>query len=58
MPLVSMHSGPLAIACPKCGVGQGEHCRTLTTNRSTDTHEARWAAWQAAGRPRPRDDDE
>jgi hypothetical protein len=56
MPLVSMHSGPLAIACPKCGAGQGEHCRTLTTNRSTDTHEARREAWWAAVERRPRSD--
>ena len=45
MGLVSLHSNPIVIACPKCGVGQGERCRTLTTNRSTDTHEARWLAW-------------
>ena len=48
MPLVSLHSSALAVACPKCGVGQGERCRTLTTNRTTDTHEARWMAWAAA----------
>lgn len=24
--------------CPKCGAPAGEHCRTLITNRVTDTH--------------------
>jgi hypothetical protein len=32
---------PTDVACPKCGMGQGQKCRTLTTNRVTDTHEAR-----------------
>lgn len=29
------------VACPKCGVAAGQHCRTLTTGRVTDTHNAR-----------------
>ena len=45
------YSGALAIACPRCGVGQGERCRTRATNRTTDTHTARWDAWWEAGRP-------
>lgn len=32
---------PNDVACPTCGMGQGQQCRTLKTNRSTDTHEAR-----------------
>ena len=37
---------PLRIACPRCGAGAGERCRTMTgTNRVTDTHEdRRWVA--------------
>jgi hypothetical protein len=34
-----------AVACPTCGVEQGKRCRTLTTGRSTDTHEARYDAY-------------
>jgi hypothetical protein len=48
--LVSHHNDPLAVACPKCSAPAGKRCRTLTTNRSTDTHEARWLAW--LNRPR------
>jgi hypothetical protein len=33
---------PLDYECPKCHADRGKKCRTLTTNRSTDTHEARW----------------
>lgn len=33
------------IDCPECGVASGLRCRSLTTNRSTDTHVARWEAW-------------
>lgn len=29
------------VSCPKCGAGPDEHCRTLTTNRVTDPHDAR-----------------
>jgi hypothetical protein len=29
------------VACPKCGAEPGWHCRSLTTNRVTDTHSAR-----------------
>jgi hypothetical protein len=29
-------------SCPKCGAEPGKKCRTLTTNRSTDDHDARW----------------
>lgn len=27
--------------CPTCDAPAGEHCRSLTTNRVTDTHKAR-----------------
>jgi hypothetical protein len=30
--------------CPKCGSPAGKRCRTVNTNRSTDTHQARWQA--------------
>lgn len=40
-----MHRDPLGAPCPKCGASTGKRCRTLTTGRSTDTHEARWLAW-------------
>jgi hypothetical protein len=30
--------------CPKCGSPAGKRCRTANTNRSTDTHQARWQA--------------
>lgn len=40
------------VSCPKCGSPKGEKCRTLTTNRSTDSHEVRrtlaaseWVKW-------------
>lgn len=36
------------VACPKCGAGQGEKCRTLKTRRVTDTHEARYAQMNMA----------
>ncbi len=45
--LVSRHRDPLGVPCPKCGAATGKRCRTLTTNRSTDTHEARWLKWLA-----------
>jgi hypothetical protein len=32
---------PTDVACPKCGMGQGQKCRTLKTSRVTGTHEAR-----------------
>lgn len=38
------------VACPKCGSGQGEKCRTMKTNRTTDTHEARYVQMQIAMR--------
>lgn len=33
------------VACPTCGSGQGERCRTLKTNRTTESHEARWVQY-------------
>jgi hypothetical protein len=33
---------PLDVECPACGSEPGRRCRTLRTNRSTDTHLARW----------------
>jgi len=39
------------VDCPKCGAKVGEKCRTLTTGRVTDSHEARIdAAWAAIRR--------
>jgi hypothetical protein len=35
---------PLDVACPKCGSAPGLRCRALTTNRTTDTHAARYDA--------------
>ena len=36
-------SGPnLDVRCPTCGAKAGKRCRTLTTGRTTDTHNARW----------------
>lgn len=34
-----------AIDCPKCGAKKGDRCRSLTTNRVTDTHVARIDAY-------------
>jgi hypothetical protein len=31
--------------CPTCGAEPGKRCRTLTTHRTTDTHDARWNQW-------------
>lgn len=36
-------SGALDFKCPKCKAPPQKRCRTLTTNRVTDTHEARYA---------------
>lgn len=33
---------PLEVRCPTCKAREGERCRTLTSGRSTDTHEQRW----------------
>lgn len=33
-----MSSSTRLVACPKCGAGNGEPCRTLATNRVTDHH--------------------
>lgn len=35
---------PLDVACPKCGEPITRVCRTLTTQKPTDTHQARWIA--------------
>lgn len=32
----------LSVTCPTCGMGRGQRCRTKRTNRSTDTHTARF----------------
>ena len=44
MPLINRHHDCLDVRCPTCGAGVGESCRTLTTNRITDIHKARWDA--------------
>lgn len=33
------------VDCPKCKVARGSRCRSLTTDRVTDTHVARWDLW-------------
>ncbi len=33
------------VPCPKCGAKEGDRCRSLTTNRTTDTHLARIDAY-------------
>jgi hypothetical protein len=43
-------SGVRDVACPKCGANPNEPCRTLTTGRVTDLHEARCDAFYL---PRP-----
>jgi hypothetical protein len=35
---------PLDFECPRCGADVGQRCRTLSTNRTTDTHTLRWDA--------------
>ena len=32
----------LGVPCPTCGAEPGRRCRTLTTGRTTDTHNGRW----------------
>lgn len=36
--------GVFNVDCPKCSAPAGHRCRTLTTGRTTDTHDARWTA--------------
>lgn len=38
------------VACPKCGAGNGEPCRTLATNRATDIHVPRLDKFHEARR--------
>lgn len=33
---------PLDYVCPTCGAEAGKRCRTLQTQRTTDTHTPRW----------------
>lgn len=35
----------MAIDCPSCPAKKGQRCRTLTTNRVTDTHILRMDRW-------------
>lgn len=38
----------LRVACPKCGAGQGEACRSRT-GRPVESHTARYQQAEAAG---------
>lgn len=38
-------SARYGVACPICGAGPNEACRTLKTKRVTDTHKARIDLW-------------
>lgn len=35
-----------AIDCPTCPAKKGQKCRTLNTNRTTDTHVLRMDRWE------------
>lgn len=34
-----------SVPCPKCSAPVGEQCRSLTTDRKTDTHASRFDAY-------------
>jgi hypothetical protein len=45
-------SDALSVMCPYCGAAPDERCKTIKSQRTTDTHSDRWLelTWQRAHR--------